>query len=35
MLTGQPVRQRGPVAERRFEIELLDAGAEAFAVTFG
>jgi thiol-disulfide isomerase/thioredoxin len=29
------VRQPGPVAERRFEIEFLDAGAEAFAFTFG
>jgi hypothetical protein len=31
----QLVRQRAPVAERRFEIEFLDAGAEAFAFTFG
>ncbi|HEV3049576.1 MAG TPA: hypothetical protein VGX50_04670, partial [Longimicrobium sp.] len=31
----QLVRQRAPVADRRFEIEFLDAGAEAFAFTFG
>jgi hypothetical protein len=29
------VRQPGPTAERLFEIEFLDAGAEAFAFTFG
>jgi len=31
----QLIRQRGPVAERQFEIEFLDPGAEAFAFTFG
>jgi hypothetical protein len=31
----QLVRQRGTVADRRFEIEFLDPGAEAFAFTFG
>jgi thiol-disulfide isomerase/thioredoxin len=31
----QLVRQRGAVADRRFEIEFLDPGAEAFAFTFG
>ncbi len=31
----QLVRQRGPVGERTFEIEFLDAGVEAFAFTFG
>jgi cytochrome c biogenesis protein CcdA/thiol-disulfide isomerase/thioredoxin len=31
----QLVRQRGEVADRRFEIEFLDPGAEAFAFTFG
>jgi hypothetical protein len=31
----QLVRQPGPVAERRFEIEFPAAGAEAFAFTFG
>jgi thiol-disulfide isomerase/thioredoxin len=31
----QLVRQPQPVLDRRFEIEFLDAGAEAFAFTFG
>ena len=31
----QLIRQHGPVADRRFEIEFLDAGAEAFCFTFG
>jgi cytochrome c biogenesis protein CcdA/thiol-disulfide isomerase/thioredoxin len=31
----QLVRQHGSVAERQFEIEFLDPGAEAFAFTFG
>ena len=31
----QLVRQRGAVADRRFEIEFLDPGVEAFAYTFG
>jgi Thioredoxin like C-terminal domain len=31
----QLVRQRGAVADRRFEIEFLDSGVEAFAFTFG
>ena len=31
----QLVRQPGPIADRQFEIEFLDAGAEAFAFTFG
>jgi cytochrome c biogenesis protein CcdA/thiol-disulfide isomerase/thioredoxin len=31
----QLVRQQGGIGERLFEIELLDAGAEAFAFTFG
>jgi cytochrome c biogenesis protein CcdA/thiol-disulfide isomerase/thioredoxin len=39
VVTGQRlyqlVRQRGAVADRTFEIEFLDAGAEAFAFTFG
>jgi thioredoxin family protein len=29
------IRQPGPIADRRFEIEFLDPGAEAFAFTFG
>jgi thiol-disulfide isomerase/thioredoxin len=33
--TLQLVRQRGPVADRLFEIEFLEAGAEAFCLTFG
>jgi hypothetical protein len=28
-------RQPRPIAERQFEIEFLDAGAEAYAFTFG
>jgi thiol-disulfide isomerase/thioredoxin len=31
----QLIRQPKPITERRFEIEFLDAGAEAFAFTFG
>jgi thiol-disulfide isomerase/thioredoxin len=31
----QLIRQRGPVAERTFEITFLDPGAQAFAFTFG
>jgi hypothetical protein len=31
----QLVRQSKPVAERQFEIEFLDSGAQAFAFTFG
>ena len=31
----QLVRQSKSVAERQFEIEFLDSGAEAFAFTFG
>ena len=31
----QLIRQPGPIAERRFEIEFLDAGAEAYCFTFG
>ncbi len=31
----QLIRQTGPVSDRRFEIEFLDAGVEAFAFTFG
>jgi cytochrome c biogenesis protein CcdA/thiol-disulfide isomerase/thioredoxin len=31
----QLVRQSGPVADRNFEIEFLDPGAQAFAFTFG
>lgn len=31
----QLIRQPKPVAERQFEIQFLDAGAEAFAFTFG
>ena len=31
----QLIRQPGPIAYRQFEIEFLDAGAEAFAFTFG
>jgi len=31
----QLIRQPVPIADRRFEIELLDPGAEAFAFTFG
>ncbi len=31
----QLIRQTSPVSDRRFEIEFLDAGVEAFAFTFG
>jgi thiol-disulfide isomerase/thioredoxin len=31
----QLIRQPGPIADRLFEIEFLDAGVEAFAFTFG
>jgi thiol-disulfide isomerase/thioredoxin len=31
----QLVRQKGPIAERQFEIEFLDAGVEAYVFTFG
>jgi hypothetical protein len=31
----QLIRQPKPIADRQFEIELLDAGVEAFAFTFG
>jgi hypothetical protein len=31
----QLIRQSGSIADRRFEIEFLDSGAEAFAFTFG
>jgi hypothetical protein len=31
----QLVRQPGPIGDRRFEIEFLDAGVEAFVFTFG
>lgn len=31
----QLVRQTSPIADRHFEIQFLDAGAEAFAFTFG
>ena len=31
----QLIRQAGPIADRTFEIEFLDAGVEAFAFTFG
>jgi Thioredoxin like C-terminal domain len=31
----QLIRQRSPVADRRFEIEFPDAGVEAFVFTFG
>ena len=31
----QLIRQPAPIADRRFEIEFLDPGAEAFAFTFG
>jgi len=31
----QLIRQPGPIADRTFEIEFLDPGAEAFAFTFG
>ena len=31
----QLIRQQGPISDRRFDIEFLDAGVEAFAFTFG
>jgi thiol-disulfide isomerase/thioredoxin len=31
----QLIRQSGPIGDRRFEIEFLDGGVEAFAFTFG
>ena len=31
----QLIRQPGPLDDRRFEIEFLDAGVEAFVFTFG
>ena len=31
----QLIRQPGPIVDRTFEIEFLDAGVEAFAFTFG
>jgi hypothetical protein len=31
----QLVRQSGPIVDRQFEIEFLDAGVDAFAFTFG
>ena len=33
--TYQLIRQPGAIAERRFEIEFLDAGVEAYCFTFG
>jgi thiol-disulfide isomerase/thioredoxin len=33
--TYQLIRQTGPIADRRFEIEFLDAGVEAYCFTFG
>jgi hypothetical protein len=31
----QLIRQSSPIVERRFDIEFMDAGVEAFAFTFG
>ena len=31
----QLIRQPGPIADRHFEIEFLDAGVEAYRFTFG
>jgi hypothetical protein len=31
----QLIRQAGPIADKRFEIEFLDPGIEAFSFTFG
>jgi hypothetical protein len=31
----QLVRQKGPVANRTFEIQFLDAGVRAYVFTFG
>ncbi|HYI66483.1 MAG TPA: hypothetical protein VEW95_06140 [Candidatus Limnocylindrales bacterium] len=33
--TYQLIRQSGPIVDRRFEIEFLDAGVEAYCFTFG
>ena len=33
--TYQLIRQPGPIVEHRFEIEFLEAGAEAYCFTFG
>ena len=33
--TYQLVRQQGPISDRRFEIEFLEAGVEAYCFTFG
>ncbi len=33
--TYQLIRQLGPIAERTFEIEFLDPGAEVYCFTFG
>ena len=33
--TYQLIRQTGEIADRRFEIEFLDAGLEAYCFTFG
>jgi hypothetical protein len=31
----QLIRQQKPIGERQFDIEFLDSGVEAFALTFG
>jgi hypothetical protein len=31
----QLIRQLKPIGDRQFEIEVLDSGVEAFALTFG
>jgi hypothetical protein len=33
--TYQLIRQPGAIADRLFEVEFLDAGAEAYCFTFG
>jgi len=33
--TYQLVRQTGPITERTFELEFLDAGVEVYCFTFG
>ena len=33
--TYQLIRQPGPIGERTFEIEFLEAGVEAYCFTFG
>ena len=33
--TYQLIRQPGAIVDRRFEIEFLDAGVEAYCFTFG